>query len=375
MAHEKDSTKAVGLPALPSQESQQSRRGSNPYLDGLLERRRSVGGLADAQPGYGPTAVMFAMAQQGKLYAEVEDWKKLISSQILLENCFATLDPFNKRYILDTDLWQLMHGHGISIPFSSICSLYRELKHTRSADPFTAPDRLNLRELGEALFLRTSPKYCALRTAITDDEARLFLHQLRELPGDPLPAESHPQLQREEDKDSLFKLIEITAKASEEHERLRSNLVISTWESYPYLLATAFDRITRGKEVFVWDDLKYVMSLHGVFPTDDELDCLWLRYSGGALETPFGRYCNMLRPFDASEDDFSWRANTAMARIKRTGPAGAKISLDTPKQWSSEGRKRGWSNYDVYRSAERWSGAAVSEAQRMSIVEERLKGN
>jgi hypothetical protein len=108
---------------------------------------------------------------------------------------------------------------------------------------------------------------------------------------------------------ALLRLLEASALASEQHEELRRNLILGAWESIEELLEAAFNAVRghsgKGAGGFPWEDLKNVMSLHGIHTTDQELNCLWHRYAGGtkvaSVETPYGRFCDMLRPFQYSE--------------------------------------------------------------------------
>lgn len=304
----------------------------------------------------GVLVVLNTMATQARLYAQVEYMKQNLPPQAMLETCFATIDRSKCGFIDDTDMWQILHENGFGLSVGSLCSLVREVKHVRPPDPQARQSSLSLREFGEVILPRTSKEYAALRITKNDEEAWSLLYILRHT--QPCP-ECGARIQRDSDAGAclsvkcpfcnavfrcfkiveedfkvpqaemaisgldvddgsgnnqkaflaLLRLLEASALAAEKHEDLRRNLIVGAWESVEELLEAAFNAVRGGHSGkgggFAWESLKDVMEEHGIHTTDQELNCLWHRYAGGTkvstVETPYGRFCDMLRPFDLSE--------------------------------------------------------------------------
>jgi hypothetical protein len=149
---------------------------------------------------------------------------------------------------------------------------------------------------------------------------------------------------------ALLRLVEVSARAAEKHEELRQNLILGSWDSVPELLQATFKVIKhhsgKGASGFAWEDLRDVMAMHGIHTTDHELNCLWHRYAGGTkvatVETPYNRFCDMLRPFDLEEH------RLATTTIQPEEPA-SPISPVSPGAQYLRGRRTSNRSHTIYK--------------------------
>ncbi|CAD7944088.1 unnamed protein product [Amoebophrya sp. A120] len=103
--------------------------------------------------------------------------EQLWQAGVNLEAAFKFLDRYQKGYIADTDVWQVMHGSDLPCTFSGVCQLFRDLKKGDAAK--LKQGQLSLAELTHVLFPKQSEEAAHVEQQMKDAEALNVLYVVR----------------------------------------------------------------------------------------------------------------------------------------------------------------------------------------------------
>lgn len=267
--------------------------------------------------------VLRFMAHQARLDMRVEAAKGLLPDGFPIDALFRALDGYDKGFVADADLWQFAQRAGAQVPFSSIDALTRTNRSRRRHGESTALGQISLRELGRMVLKRGTTEFEAWDTADTDDDARSLQYLLRFT--DPCPG-CGARIQRDAedvegcptvtcplcgkvfqcfklvgdgigDRSDLYELgsrtgggvkllsavehglaqvIEASASAAEEGERLRRQLVQGDLHGQ---VANIFPLLTDSGVALGFWDLDRRLRQHGHSLTAPEFELLWSRFA------------------------------------------------------------------------------------------------
>lgn len=264
------------------------------------------------------TRVLEMMEKQISLDKAINDEKRSLTRIGLdPEAAFDLLDRYNKGYIADTDIWQLLHDEGTPghVSYSSVCTLFREQK--------CSVNKMSLADIVHMFCPIESEEVRHVKRDMCDDETRSILYTLkhttpcptcaiptqRTLEGCPsvtcavchtsfrcnsveyydakrldMPKSTRSFLQK-----ALKRMIEY----SEELERLRKTLSVSG--DLSTVLMEAFWDLSGHKGYFDVVDVKIKMSELGLFHVEKEFETLAKRY-GGKTRIEYTDFARQIRP-------------------------------------------------------------------------------
>lgn len=275
--------------------------------------------------------VMDVIISQIKLDAALEAHKEAFwESGIASEAICKFLDRYNKGYIADTDVWQVMHVESSPGPvsFSGVCAMFREVKDKSAKKP----GQLNLAELTRLVFPMYSEEAYHVDHTMDDAEAQNILYILRnttKCPGCGTRAQRtiegcpsvtcpychstfrcHNFADHADDKldtltltqkFALRKLLKYAVETAEDHEQLRKTLACSSFsgESLSSILLDAFLLMADDKGYMTFSDMKVSLMKEATLKTI-ELEMIWHRYAGEQKKLGFGDFAAQMRPFGAN---------------------------------------------------------------------------
>lgn len=251
--------------------------------------------------------------------------EQLWQAGVNLEAAFKFLDRYQKGYIADTDVWQIMHGD-LPVSFSGVCQFFRDCKKGDAAK--LKQGQLSLAELTGCLFPKQSEEAQNVEVQMGDAETLNVLYVVRSTISCP-GCGSRVQRTMEgcssvtcsvcrtpfrcnligDDRDTEFRLtltqkhkirqfLKFAIDAAEDQERFRKMLMMDV-DSLSTALLDAF--------LLMSDDKGYISFLDFQKPLLEvrncrtkEVELLWTRFGGSARRLGFVEFAAQLRPFGTS---------------------------------------------------------------------------
>jgi len=282
--------------------------------------------------------VLQTVMRQAVADCGAEDAKAFIPKGCPLTALFRCLDPMDKGYLIDTDLFQIVQDFRGKSSFASLCALVQEIQLRRRYDQIVAPGRLGFREFGTLIFRQGSKEYEALRKCCNDAEAKSTLYLLSN--SEPCPGcglrvqrdsesagcpevtcpkcktsfralcvvgdrtairqsfedESGASRLSVEARSQLHRTIAAAAQAAEELEKDRFRLAqLLGYDATA--LSDVFNFVAQGRSNFTLPDLRRALTHMEIKASEKELDMVWKRYAphGGAT-VAFHDFMRQLKP-------------------------------------------------------------------------------
>eukprot|EP00392_Amoebophrya_sp_AT5.2_P005805 g5815.t1 len=251
--------------------------------------------------------------------------EQLWQAGVNLEAGFKFLDRYQKGYIADTDVWQIMHGD-LPVSFSGVCQFFRDCKKGDASK--LKQGQLSLAELTGCLFPGQSEEAQHVDVKMGDAETLNVLYVVRSTISCP-GCGSRVQRTMEgcssvtcsvcrtpfrcnligDDRDTEFRLtltqkhkirqfLKFAIDAAEDQERFRKMLMMDV-DSVSTALLDAFLVMSDDKGYISFLDFqKAILEVRNC--RTKEVELLWNRFGGSARRLGFVEFAAQLRPFGTS---------------------------------------------------------------------------